>query len=46
MTVTVKVMAYIAIVPIWLVSMMHFNSKAMPTNDTDYSCHIKVVQLV
>ena len=23
-----------------------FNSKVMPTKDTDYSCHIKVVELV
>ena len=29
-----------------LVSMMHFNCKAMPTNDTNYSCHIKAVELV
>ena len=28
------------------VSMTHYNSKATPTNDTDYSCHINVVQLV
>ena len=26
--------------------MMHFNSKAMPTCDTDYSCCIEVVELV
>ena len=25
--------------------MMHFDSKAMPTNDTNYSCHIKAVEL-
>ena len=25
------------------VSTMHFNCKAIPTNDTDYSCHIKAV---
>ena len=25
---------------------MHFNCKAMPTNYTDYSCHIKVVELL
>ena len=25
----------------WLISTMHFNYKAMPTQDTDYSCHIK-----
>ena len=23
-----------------------FNAKAVPTNDNDYSCHIKVVELV
>ena len=25
---------------------MCFNCKAIPTNDTDYSCHIKAVELV
>ena len=25
--------------------MTHFNSKAMPVNDTDYSCHIEAVEL-
>ena len=25
--------------------MTHFNSKAIPTNDTDYSCHKKAVEL-
>ena len=25
--------------------MTHFNSKAMPINDTDYSCHIEAVEL-
>ena len=25
---------------------MHFNSKAMPTNDADYSCHIIAVEFV
>ena len=29
-----------------LVSMMHFNYKATPTNDTDYSYHIKAVNFV
>ena len=29
-----------------LVSMMCFNYKAMPTNDTDHKCHIKPVELV
>ena len=26
--------------------MTHFNSKAIPTNHTDYNCHIKAVKLV
>ena len=26
--------------------MMHINAKAIPTNDTDYSCYIKAVELV
>ena len=26
--------------------MMFFNFKGTPTNDTDYSCHIKAVELV
>ena len=26
--------------------MTHINAKATPTNDTDNSCHIKVVELV
>ena len=25
---------------------MHINAKLTPTNDTDYSCHIKVVELI
>ena len=29
-----------------LVFMMRFNVKAMPTNDTDYSCHIKAVEFI
>ena len=29
-----------------LVFMMHMNAKAMPTNDTDYSCYVKAVELV
>ena len=29
-----------------LVSMTPFISKATPTNDTDYSCHTKAVELV
>ena len=28
------------------ISMTHFNSKATPSNDTDYNCHINVVELV
>ena len=39
-----KVTTYTVIA--WLVSMTHFNSKAVPTNDTDHSCHIKDVELV
>ena len=31
---------------ITLVSMMHINCKAIPTNDTNYSCHTKVVEIV
>ena len=26
--------------------MTHFSCKAMPTNNTDYNCHLKVVELV
>ena len=26
--------------------MMHINAKAIPTNDTDYRCYIKAVELV
>ena len=29
-----------------LVSLTHINAKAIPTNDNDYSCHIKAVELV
>ena len=29
-----------------LVSTTYFNYKATPTNDTDYSCYINVVELV
>ena len=25
--------------------MMYFNSKAMPTNDNDYNCHINAVEV-
>ena len=41
MIVKVKVSVFIS-----LVSMMCFNSKAMPTNNTDYNCHIEAVELV
>ena len=43
-----KLMAYIVlnITLIGFVSTVHTNAKAMPTNDTDYSCHIKAVELV
>ena len=46
---TVSVMAYIRstyLILIRLVSMMCYNSKAMATNDTDYSYHIEAVELV
>ena len=36
------VLAYL----IRLVCMMCMNAKAMPTNDIDYSCHLKAVELV
>ena len=36
-------MLYLSVVD--LVSMMLFNSKVMLTNNTDYSCHIKVLEL-
>ena len=40
-------MAYTALAAlIRLVSMTRFNSKATPTNDTDYTCHKKAVELV
>ena len=29
-----------------IISMTHINSKAAPTNDTDYSCYLQVVELV
>ena len=41
-------MAYSAILVVFynrLVSMMYFNSKAIPTYDTDNTCHIKVAEL-
>ena len=31
---------------IGLLSIVHINAKAIPTNDTDYSCHVKVIELV
>ena len=40
----VKATAYTALVR--LVTMMCFAYKAMPTNDTDYRCPIKVVEAV
>ena len=43
MAIKVKVMAYKSYIR--LLSTMHINSKAMPTNNTDYSCHIKAVEL-
>ena len=41
MIVKVKVSVFIM-----LVSTMCFNSKAIPTNDTDYNYHIKAIELV
>ena len=47
MTLIVKLTAYAALASlIRLLSMTHFSCKAMPTNDTNYSCHIEVVELV
>ena len=44
MTVKVQVMAYTVLVYSYkVVSMMCINSKAILTNNTDYSCHIKAV---
>ena len=44
------VMAFIVSVHSCLVAFydaqLHINTKAMPTNDTDYSCYIKSVELV
>ena len=38
-------MAYTLLIAlIRMLSMMHFNCKAMPTNDTDYSCRTKAVE--
>ena len=31
---------------IGLVSMMRVDAKAMPTNVTDYGCHIKAIELI
>ena len=31
---------------LWLVSTISINSKATPTNDVNYNCHIKAVALV
>ena len=46
MIVKLKVTAYAVLATlIRLFSMTRFNSKTMPT-DSNYSCHIKVVELV
>ena len=45
LTLTVKVMIYTVLVT-RLVFITHLNSKATPTNNTDYSCYKKVVELV
>ena len=29
-----------------ITSLMRINAKAMPINDTDYSCHVTAVELV
>ena len=47
--ITVKVNSWLTkhyLTLIKLVSTMHFSSKAMPTNNINYSCHIKAVELV
>ena len=43
-----EVTAYTALVltVIGLVSMMHMDAYATPTIDTDYSCHIKAIELI
>ena len=43
---TVKTAYTMLAILIRLVSTTYINAKATPTNDTDYSCHIKVVELV
>ena len=43
---TVEVNSWLTFTVIRLVSMVHFNCKATPTNDIDYSCHIKAAELV
>ena len=30
----------------WLVSMMRMDAYVTPTNNTDYSCHIKAIELI
>ena len=30
----------------WLVSMTHMDAYITPTNDTDYSCHLKAIELI
>ena len=34
------------LIDITLVSMTHFNAKAMPTNDNKYSCHSNIAEFV
>ena len=45
MVVTVKIIQYYLTL-IMLVSMTCINAKATPTNHTNYSCHIKTIELV
>ena len=47
MTVKVKVKAYTALPTlVRLVSTTHINATATPTNNINYNCHIKAVELV
>ena len=45
-SITVKVVIQHFYILIRLVSVTHFKSKATPTNDTDYSCHVKGIEFV
>ena len=39
-------MAYTALAYSCWVSTMHMNAYVMPTNDIDYNCHIKAIELI